>query len=199
MILHETGLRDAWLIDVEKRGDERGFFARMFCENEFGALGLADHFVQINTSLSATAGTLRGMHYQLPPAAEVKVVKCIRGELWDCIVDLRPESPTFKRWFGATLSATNRTMMYVPQGFAHGFITLTDEVEVVYLVSASYAPNLERGVLWDDPAFAIAWPQRPTEISSKDRSWPLFDMSFHGVEAFRPDTINQIAHGASRL
>jgi dTDP-4-dehydrorhamnose 3,5-epimerase len=185
MILHETGLKDAWLIDLEKRGDERGFFARMFCADEFAAAGLENNFIQINTSSSVRAGTLRGMHYQLPPAAEVKVVKCIRGELWDCIIDLRTDSPTFKRWFGATLSDTNRTMMYVPKGFAHGFITLTDDAEAVYLVSASYAPDLERGVLWDDPAFAISWPRQPVEISAKDRSWPQFDPSLQGIDIFK--------------
>jgi dTDP-4-dehydrorhamnose 3,5-epimerase len=185
MIFHETGLRDAWLIDLERKGDERGFFARLFCENEFGAAGLETQFVQINTSLSARAGTLRGMHYQLAPSAEVKVVRCIRGALWDCIIDLRPQSATFGKWFGATLSAENRTMMYVPRGFAHGFITLTDDVEAFYLVSAFYAPEQERGLRWDDPFFGIEWPREPVEISAKDRAWPSFDPEYHGVEGFR--------------
>ncbi|RCS25662.1 dTDP-4-dehydrorhamnose 3,5-epimerase [Phyllobacterium salinisoli] len=185
MIFRETGLKDARLIDLTTRGDERGFFARLFCENEFGSAGLETDFVQINTSLSAKAGTLRGMHYQLMPSAEVKVVRCIRGALWDCIVDLRPHSPTFGKWFGATLSAENRTMLYVPRGFAHGFITLTDDVEALYLVSAFYAPEQERGLRWDDPFFAIEWPCQPVEISAKDGSWPSFDPDYHGVEGFR--------------
>lgn len=199
MILHETGLKDAWLIDLDKRGDERGFFARMFCEIEFAAAGLESRFVQINTSLSVRAGTLRGMHYQLPPAAEVKVVKCIRGELWDCIIDLRPYSPTFKKWFGATLSAENRTMMYVPRGFAHGFITLTDDAEAVYLVSTSYAPDLERGVLWTDPAFGITWPRQPSEISNKDRSWPTFGTPYHGIDTLVPELLETPTYEAHEL
>lgn len=185
MIFRETGLRDARLIDLDRKGDERGFFARLFCEKEFGAAGLETDFVQINTSLSARAGTLRGMHYQLMPAAEAKVVRCIRGALWDCIIDLRPQSATYGKWFGATLSAENRTMMYVPRGFAHGFITLTDDVEAFYLVSAFYAPEQERGVRWDDPSFAIEWPRQPVEFSAKDGGWPSFDPEYHGVEGFR--------------
>lgn len=185
MIFRETTLKDAWLIELEKRGDDRGFFARVFCQNEFADAGLIKDFVQINTSLSAKAGTLRGMHYQLPPASEVKIVRCIRGALWDCIVDLRPDSPTFGKWFGHELSAENRTMMYVPQGFAHGFITLTDDAEAFYLVSAFYKPEAERGLRWNDPRFAIEWPRQPLEISQKDGNWPLFDPEYHGVEAFR--------------
>jgi dTDP-4-dehydrorhamnose 3,5-epimerase len=185
MIFRETGLDGAWLIDLEKRSDERGFFARLFCKEEFRAVGLKTDFAQINTSLSVTAGTLRGMHYQLPPASEVKVVRCIRGELWDCIVDLRPDSSTFGKWFGATLSADNRAMMYVPEGFAHGFITLSDEAEALYLVSAPYSPEHERGLHWNDPAFAIDWPRTPSKISTKDDSWARLDLKWHGIEEFR--------------
>ena len=184
MILHETGLHGAWLIDLHKRGDERGFFARAFCKDEFGSHGLESEFSQVNTSLSSNAGTLRGMHFQLPPAAEVKLVKCIRGELWDCIVDLRPRSPTFMRWFGANLSAENRTMMYVPRGFAHGFITLADDTEVLYFVSASYAPDRERGLRWNDPALGIQWPREPSTISVKDESWHSFDPDHLGISQF---------------
>jgi dTDP-4-dehydrorhamnose 3,5-epimerase len=182
MLFRETPLKDAWLIDLSTKGDDRGFFARLFCENEFRSAGLETNFVQINTSFTAKAGTLRGMHYQLPPSAEVKVVRCVGGIMWDCIVDLRPPSPTFGKWFGATLSAENRTMMYVPRGFAHGFVTLSDDVEAFYLVSAFYAPALERGLRWDDPYFGIEWPHQPVEMSARDGSWPTFEASYHGID-----------------
>jgi len=172
MIFESTPLQGACVIELEKRGDERGFFARVFCEKEFAAQGLVTRFVQINNSLSADVGTLRGMHYQLPPASETKLVRCIRGSLWDCIVDLRPDSPTFKRWFGAELSAENRRMMYVPKGFAHGFITLEPDTEAFYLVDEFYAPELERGLRWNDPAIGIEWPAEPRVISEKDRNHP---------------------------
>jgi dTDP-4-dehydrorhamnose 3,5-epimerase len=158
MIFSETPLPGAYLIDLEKRGDARGFFARAFCRNEF-----AEH------------GTLRGLHYQLAPAAEVKLVRCLAGALYDVILDLRPDSPSFGRWFGAELSAENRRMMYVPRGFAHGFLTLSENCEALYLVSAFYAPELERGVRWNDPRFAIEWPAAPDFISDKDRDRPDFD------------------------
>ncbi|HKD35475.1 MAG TPA: dTDP-4-dehydrorhamnose 3,5-epimerase, partial [Pirellulales bacterium] len=170
-----TPLHGAYTIELEKRGDHRGFFARFFCEREFGAVGLETRFVQVNNSLTAAAGTLRGMHFQVPPAAEVKVVRCIRGALHDVIVDLRPGSPTYLKSFGADLSAENRVMMYVPRGFAHGFITLSDDAEALYLVSDFYAPELERGVRFNDPRFAIRWPIPPAEMSAKDREWPDFD------------------------
>ena len=185
MKFNPTPLKDAYTIDVEKRGDDRGFFARVFCENEFSGQELENRFVQVNNSLSAKRGTLRGLHYQLAPAAEVKVVRCIRGAVWDAIVDIRPDSPTFGRWFGAELSAENRRMMYVPRGFAHAILTLADDTELLYLVSAFYAPAEERGVRWNDPRFSIEWPLEPTEISDKDRSWPDFDGSFHGIERLR--------------
>ena len=124
-------------------------------------------------------------HYQLPPAAEIKVVRCIRGALYDAIIDLRPDSPTFGRWFGAELTAENRLMMYVPRGFAHGLLTLVDDTEAFYLVSALYAPAAERGVRFDDPRFGVAWPRTPVEVSSKDRAWPDFDAAFHGTELLR--------------
>jgi dTDP-4-dehydrorhamnose 3,5-epimerase len=175
----ETPLAGAYLVDLEKRGDERGFFARFFCEREFAGHGLENRFVQINNSLSVEEGTLRGMHYQLPPAAEVKLVRCLAGALWDAILDLRPRSPTFGRWFGAELSAENRRMMYVPQGFAHGFLTLRPDTEALYLVSAFYAPERERGVRWNDPRFAIAWPGAPRVISDKDAGQRDFDPAHH--------------------
>lgn len=185
MKFNKTPLHGAYTIDLEKRGDDRGFFARLFCEKEFANAGLVNHFVQINNSLSSSKGTLRGMHYQLPPAAEVKVVRCIKGALFDVIVDLRPDSPTFRRAFGAELTAENRRMMYVPQGFAHGFVTLTDDAEAFYLVSAFYSPENERGLRFNDPAVEIEWPIEPVEISEKDRKWPDLNADFHGLERMR--------------
>ena len=185
MIFHETPVHGVRLIELEKRGDARGFFARMFCENEFGAAGLETRFVQVNNSLTGKKGTLRGLHYQMEPAAEVKVVRCVKGALWDAVVDLRPDSPTCGKWFGAELSAENRNMMYVPRGFAHAFLTLTDDVEAIYLVSQFYSPQNERGVRWNDPHFGVQWPIEPAEISEKDAKWPDFDPEFHGVETLR--------------
>jgi dTDP-4-dehydrorhamnose 3,5-epimerase len=179
MIFHETPLAGAYLIDLEKRGDDRGFFARAFCEKEFGAHGLATRFVQVNNSLSAQKGTLRGMHYQLAPRAETKLVRCIRGSLFDVILDLRQGSPTFGRSFGAELTAENRRMMYVPKGFAHGFITLEDGTETFYFADDFYAPEQERGVRWNDPRFRIEWPGSPTVISEKDRGHRDFDPAWH--------------------
>jgi dTDP-4-dehydrorhamnose 3,5-epimerase len=181
MIFHKTPLADAHVIELEKRGDSRGFFARFFCENEFGAAGLETRFKQINNSVSAAKGTLRGMHYQLAPSAEVKVVRCVRGALWDCIIDLREGSPTYGKWHGVELTAENRLAFYVPRGFAHGFITLTDDTEALYLVSDLYAPDKERGVRWNDPVFGIDWPITPTEISDKDAQWRDFDPAWHGT------------------
>ena len=179
MKFQETPLKDAYLIDLEKRGDDRGFFARVFCTNEFKDHGLIESFVQVNNSSSADVGTLRGMHYQLAPHRETKVVRCIKGSLWDCIVDLRPESPTFKQWFGAELSAENRTMMYAPQGFAHGFITLQPDTEAFYFTDAFYAPDAERGLRYNDPAIGIEWPTEPKVLSDKDANWPDFNPAFH--------------------
>jgi len=170
-----TPLRGACLIELDRRGDDRGFFARFFCEREFAEAGLETRFVQVNNSLTAAAGTLRGMHLQLPPAAEVKLVRCVRGAFHDIIIDLRPDSPSYLKWFGADLSAENRTMMYVPRGFAHGFITLSDDTEALYLVSAFYSPENERGVRFDDARFGICWPMAPSTISPKDREWPDYD------------------------
>jgi dTDP-4-dehydrorhamnose 3,5-epimerase len=157
----------------------------MFCHNEFGDAGLISNFVQVNNSLSARKGTLRGLHYQLAPSAEVKVIRCVRGALWDAIIDLRPDSPSFGQWFGAELSAENRTMMYAPRGFAHAILTLADDTEALYLVSDYYAPKEERGVRYNDPKFGVQWPIEPVEISDKDRSWPDFDPEFHGTERLK--------------
>ncbi len=185
MKFHKTPLDGAFTIELERRGDERGFFSRFFCEKEFAAAGLETRFPQINNSVSARKGAIRGLHYQLTPNAEVKVMRCVRGAMYDVIVDLRAGSPTYLHWFGAELTAENRTMMYVPRGFAHGFLSLTDEVEVVYMASAFYAPGSERGLRWDDPVIGIEWPIKPVEVSDKDRSWPDFDSGWHGVEMLR--------------
>ena len=179
MIFTQTPLPGAFIIELEKRGDERGFFARTFCEKEFGAHQLATKFVQVNNSLSADRGTLRGMHYQLAPKGETKVVRCIRGSLYDMIIDLRKESPTFGQSFGAELSAENRRMLYVPKGFAHGFVTLVDQTEAFYFVDEFYAPELERGVRFNDPKFALKWPIEPVVVSDKDRNHRDFDPSWH--------------------
>jgi len=179
MIFTQTPIAGAFLIDLEKRGDERGFFARLFCEKEFAAHGLVTHFVQVNNSLSATRGTLRGMHYQLPPKAETKLVRCVRGALWDAIVDLRPNSPTFGKSFGAELSAENRRMLYVPKGFAHGFVTLADATEAVYFVDEFYGPEQERIARWNDPRYGIQWPIAPVVLSDKDRDARDFDPQWH--------------------
>ena len=179
MDFHQTALKDAYLIELNRLGDERGFFARAFCRNEFAEVGLVTNFVQVNNSLSSTRGTLRGMHYQLSPHSETKLVRCIRGALYDVIIDLRPDSPTFKHHFGVELSAENRSMLYVPKGFAHGFITLEDNTEAFYFVDEFYAPPSERGIRWNDPAFGIEWPIEPAELSAKDAAHPDFDPAVH--------------------
>ena len=169
----ETPVHGAFLIDPEPRGDERGFFARLWCRDEFAAHGLTADFVQCNDSFSARRGTLRGLHYQAAPHGEVKLVRCVRGAVWDVLVDLRPDSPSYRRWFGAELSAANRRLLYVPDGCAHGYLTLEDESEVVYPVSQPYSPAAERGVRWNDPQFGIEWPlAEPLTLSPKDRQWP---------------------------
>lgn len=167
----KTSLNDAVLIELEKRGDERGYFARTMCTQEFGAAGLETVFVQANHSHNLRAGTLRGMHYQKAPHGEVKVVRCVRGAIHDVIVDLRENSPSYRRWEGFDLDAESGRMLYVPAGFAHGFQTLTDDTDVVYQVSHPYTPGAEAGLRWDDPAFGIKWPLPVSTISEKDAAW----------------------------
>jgi dTDP-4-dehydrorhamnose 3,5-epimerase len=167
-------LDGAWIIDVERREDPRGWFARTFCRREFEAHGLEPVIAQANISWSARKGTLRGMHYQVPPAAETKLVRCTRGALWDVIVDLRPDSPTFLRHFGVELTAENGRQLYVPELFAHGFLTLADDTEVAYQVGEFYTPGAERGIRHDDPALGIEWPAPVAVISEKDAAWPAF-------------------------
>ncbi len=179
MLFTETPLGGAYLIDLEKRGDARGFFARAYCENEFAQHGLVEHFCQVNNSLSSERGTLRGMHYQLHPKAETKLVRCIRGALYDQIIDLRKDSPTFGKSYGAELTAENRRMMYVPKGFAHGFLTLSDDTEAFYFVDEFYAPDFERCIRYNDPKFNLTWPKAPTIISDKDRQQADFNPAWH--------------------
>ena len=173
MIFIETTLKDAWIVEPELRGDDRGFFARTMCAADFEARGLAFRFVQQNTSFSAHRGTLRGMHFQRGADAEAKFVRCIKGAIYDVIVDMRADSPTYGRHQGFELSEENRRHLYVPPGFAHSFQTLTDDVEVTYLVSAPYTPSAEGGLRYNDPALAIAWPLPVSVISDKDASWAL--------------------------
>jgi dTDP-4-dehydrorhamnose 3,5-epimerase len=174
MIFRETELVGVVVIEPERLEDERGFFARTFCQREFKAHGLNSRVAQCNLSFNHRKGTLRGMHYQLEPHREVKLVRCTRGAIFDVIVDLRPESPSYCRWVGVELSEENRRMLYVPEGFAHGYQTLVDNSEVVYQVSEFYAPGSERGVRFDDPTFGIAWPCEVTVISEKDSQHPRY-------------------------
>lgn len=173
---HPTGLQGVWLIKPTPSWDPRGFFMRTFCAREFGNRGLMSNFVQHSTSHSALKGTLRGMHFQRPPHAEVKVVTCLKGAIWDVIIDLRPGSATFLRWECFPLSLENRHQLYIPEGFAHGFQTLRPDSEVGYLMSAFYAPEAADGVRYDDPAFGISWPLVPVSMSEKDKTWPDFPL-----------------------
>ena len=167
-------LSGAYTVDVDPRSDERGFFARTFCVNEFAALGMSPRVVQCNISFNQKAGTVRGMHYQIEPHPEVKLVRCTQGAILDVIVDLRPDSATFKQHVGVELTAKNRRALYIPAGFAHGFQTLADETEVFYQMSDFYAPDCARGVRWDDPALTIRWPRPISCISDKDLTYPDF-------------------------
>lgn len=175
MIFHQTELPGAVVVELEPRDDERGFFARFFCRREFAEQGLELEVAQANLAFNRRRGTLRGLHYQAPPHEDSKLVRCVRGALYDVVVDLRPGSPTFRRWLGVELTAENRRLLYVPAGLAHGYQTLADETEAMYLHSAFHAPEAERGVRWDDPAFGIDWPEADERvISAKDRAWPDF-------------------------
>jgi dTDP-4-dehydrorhamnose 3,5-epimerase len=171
----ETRLEGAFIIDVERREDERGFFARTFCAREFAEHGLNTNFVQCHTSYNRTRGTLRGMHYQARPAAESKLVRCTNGAIYDVIVDVRADSPTYLEHIAVELNAESRRQLYVPEMFAHGFITLTDEAEVAYQVGAFYSPEHERGLRYDDPALGIEWRTLVRVISRRDLEWPLLD------------------------
>jgi len=168
----ETKLKGAYLITPDFIDDERGFFARTFCHQEFQEYGLNINIVQCNISFNVRKGTVRGMHYQMPPHAEAKVIRCTAGAIVDVIIDLRPDSPTFKQWFSIELNDKNHQMLYVPEGFAHGYQTIAPRTEIFYQVSNFYHPASERGIRWDDPAFEIKWPLPVTDISKKDASHP---------------------------
>jgi dTDP-4-dehydrorhamnose 3,5-epimerase len=168
-----TKLEGAWIVELDPHKDSRGIFARTFCAGEFRDHGLVDIFVQCNTSWNAHLGTLRGLHYQLEPSCEVKLVRCTSGAIWDLIVDLRPDSPTYLQHFGIELTARNRQALYIPKMFAHGFQTLEDGTEVFYQMSEFYAPKLAKGLRYDDPKLGIRWPLPVTSISDKDQTWPL--------------------------
>jgi dTDP-4-dehydrorhamnose 3,5-epimerase len=172
MTFEPTGLDGAWILHLEPHDDDRGFFARVWCAEEFRARGMKNALAQCSLSFSRAAGTLRGMHLQAPPAEEAKVVRCVRGAVYDVLLDLRPHSPSYRKWIARELTADNRMSVYVPEGFAHGFLTLTDDTEVLYLISAPHAPALVRGVRWNDPAFGIRWPRTPVVISDRDRNYP---------------------------
>jgi dTDP-4-dehydrorhamnose 3,5-epimerase len=174
MVFTPTRLPGAYRIDITRHTDERGFFARGWCQQEFEDLGLVSRIVQVNISHNVKQGTLRGLHYQAAPFEETKLVRCTRGAIWDVMVDLRPASPTYRQWLGLELTAENRTMLYVPEGFAHGFITLEDDVEVTYQVSQFYAPRAERGIRWNDSVLCVEWPTTVNVISDKDAHWPDF-------------------------
>jgi dTDP-4-dehydrorhamnose 3,5-epimerase len=175
MKFEETRLGGAFVLELERREDERGFFARAWCEDELAAHGLDTRVSQCNVSFNERRGTLRGLHYQVAPHAEVKVVRCTRGAIHDVIIDLRPESTTYKDWVGVDLTAENGRALYVPEGFAHGFQTLVPDCEVHYLVTEFYTPDAEGGVRWNDPAFGIEWPDPENAfLSEKDASWPDF-------------------------
>jgi dTDP-4-dehydrorhamnose 3,5-epimerase len=182
MTFRELELPGAFLIELDRIEDERGFFARTFCRDEFAEHGLATEIVQANTAFNRRKGTLRGMHFQAAPHEEAKLVRCTRGAVYDVIVDLRRDSPTFTRWVSVELTVENDTMLYVPEGFAHGYQTLEDETETSYLMSQRYEPSAGRGVRWDDPAFGIEWPDEGDRtLNERDRTWPDFSPDAAGA------------------
>ena len=170
----ETKLKGAFILDIEKHEDPRGFFARIFCQKEFEAHGLMSRVAQTSVSLNFKKGTLRGMHYQMAPHQEAKLIRCATGAIYDVIVDLRKKPATFKQWFGVELSGDNYKMLFIPEGFAHGLVTLTDNTQILYQMSEFYAPGFDRGFRYDDQAFGIQWPVKIAELSEKDASWPSF-------------------------
>ena len=174
MQFHATGLAGAWVIEIERHIDERGYFARSFCRREFAEHGLPGDFVQQSLSYNAQAGTLRGMHYQAPPHEEAKLVRCTRGAIYDVIVDLRPDQPSFLAWRGFTLSPDSGLSLFIPAGFAHGFQTLEDASEVAYQMDRFHRPGFEAGFRWDEAFFALPWPRPVSRMSERDRTWPDF-------------------------
>lgn len=174
MIFRETSLKGAFVLELERREDSRGFFARAFCQNEFRAHGLKPTIAQGNVASNIRKGTLRGMHFQYPPAAESKLVRCTRGAIYDIIVDLRPESPTYLQHFGVELNEDNQLALYVPERFAHGYQTLCDKTDTSYLVGEFYTPEAEGGLLYDDPSLKLSWPLPVSVVSDKDQKFPLY-------------------------
>ena len=177
MIFREAAVAGVFVIEPEPREDNRGFFARTWCQREFAQHGLNPRLVQTSISFNRRRGTLRGMHYQMPPHAEAKLIRCTRGAIWDVALDLRPASPTYRQHFGVELSAENRAALYIPEGVAHGFQTLVDETEVLYQMSEFYAPEAGRGIRFDDPAFAIPWPLPEPILLERDRTYADFEAS----------------------
>jgi dTDP-4-dehydrorhamnose 3,5-epimerase len=180
-----TPLAGSYVVNVDKLEDDRGFFARSFCAREFSTAGLETNLVQANMAYTKNKNTFRGFHYQLPPSAEVKLVRCVRGAIYDIIIDVRAQSPTYQQHFGVELTEDNRSALYIPHGFAHGLITLTDNVEVHYLVNQFYDAKQERGVRVSDPNFNIVLPKAFEHISAKDNSWPDFDETWHGAHLYK--------------
>lgn len=175
MLFTKTKLKGAYVLQIERREDERGFFARTYCQHEFETEGIDFNIVQANVSVNKMKGTLRGLHAQLAPYKESKLVRCSSGSIYDVIIDMRKNSATYLQWYGEELSKENYKMMYIPEGFAHGFITLQDDTEVVYQMSQYYMPGAEIGFRWNDPAFNIHWPLQPIVMSAKDQSYPLYE------------------------
>jgi dTDP-4-dehydrorhamnose 3,5-epimerase len=174
MIFNPTTIPDVMIVELEKCEDARGYFARAWCEREFTEHGLP-RFVQTNMSMSRQKGAIRGLHYQLAPHGEAKYIRCIRGAIFDVVVDIRPDSPTFKQWFGIELTAENRKAVFVPEGLPHAYQALADDAEVIYSSSCAYTPGAERGVRWNDPAFKIDWPIKQAIVSEKDSNWPNYE------------------------
>ena len=181
MNFESTGLSGSYIIDIFPVEDERGWFVRTFCKDEFNKIGHAKEWVQMNHSCTNEAGTIRGMHYQKPPFSEIKLIRCIAGKIFDVIIDLRQNSETFLKWFGIELSAENKKMIYIPEGFAHGFQALTDNCQLIYHHSAFYTPGFEEGIKYDDKKINIAWPLAVTKISERDNNHPLLNSNFEGL------------------
>ena len=180
MIFQETVLKGSFIIDTESYEDERGSFARTYCQKEFQAQGIVDGMVQANMSTNKAKGTLRGLHYQIDPYQEGKLVRCIKGALYDVIVDLRPDSPTYGQWIGVELTEENQRSLFVPKDFAHGFVTLVAETTAFYLTSEFYSPGAESGIRWNDPGLGIEWPITPQSLSDKDSNWEDFILKGKG-------------------
>ena len=181
MIFTPTSLSGSFVIDLEPYSDDRGWFARFYCEKEFERIGHTKKWVQLNHSTTYNKGALRGMHYQLPPYREIKMVRCIAGAVYDVIIDIRKDSATFLQWFGAELSAANKRMLYIPEGFAHGFQCLTDNCELIYHHTEFYTPNAEGGIRFDDPAVNINWPLPAGVLSARDAGHPYLTNDFKGI------------------